>query len=84
MAVETRVPDDDREAIGRGRTAPRHARVRRPRTGAGAGAGAGAEAVDAVRAAGARGSNARGLGRARPVRRPGSASRPAPISRRSR
>ncbi|MFH9722704.1 FAD-binding protein [Streptomyces sp. NPDC017254] len=56
MAVETLVLDDDCEAItGWGRTAPSLARVHRPRGHA--------EAADAVRAAGARGAIARGLGR---------------------
>ncbi|MFF0556000.1 FAD-binding oxidoreductase [Streptomyces sp. NPDC004266] len=57
MAVETRVPDEDCEAIsGWGRTAPTLARVHRPRGHA--------EAVEAVLAPGRRGVVARGLGRA--------------------
>ncbi|MEU6623134.1 FAD-binding oxidoreductase [Streptomyces litmocidini] len=57
MAVETRVPDEDCEAIsGWGRTAPTLARVHRPRGYA--------EAVEAVLAPGRRGLVARGLGRA--------------------
>ncbi|WP_435185238.1 FAD-binding protein [Streptomyces sp. bgisy126] len=57
MAVETRVPDDDCEALtGWGRTAPTLARVYRPRSPA--------EAAAALRAPGARGAVARGLGRA--------------------
>ncbi|MFD5104495.1 FAD-binding protein [Streptomyces cinereoruber] len=57
MAVETRVPDDDCEALtGWGRTAPTLARVYRPRGPA--------EAAAALRAPGPRGAIARGLGRA--------------------
>ncbi|MFF0472347.1 FAD-binding protein [Streptomyces sp. NPDC004284] len=57
MAVETRVLDDDCEALtGWGRTAPSLARVYRPRGHA--------EAVEAVLGCGARGAVARGLGRA--------------------
>ncbi|WP_030687566.1 FAD-binding oxidoreductase [Streptomyces globisporus] len=57
MAVETRVLDEDCEAIsGWGRTAPTLARVHRPRGRA--------EAVEAVLAPGRRGVVARGLGRA--------------------
>ncbi|MFD9644621.1 FAD-binding protein, partial [Streptomyces sp. NPDC059082] len=57
MAVETRVLDDDCEAItGWGRTAPTLARLLRPRGHA--------EAVEAVLACGPRGAVARGLGRA--------------------
>ncbi|APE23482.1 MULTISPECIES: FAD-binding oxidoreductase [Streptomyces] len=57
MAVETHVLDDDCEAItGWGRTAPTLARVHRPRGHA--------EVVDSVRSSGARGTIARGLGRA--------------------
>ncbi|MFJ7956815.1 FAD-binding protein [Streptomyces sp. NPDC096319] len=57
MAVETRVPDEDCEAItGWGRTAPTLARVQRPRGHA--------EAAEALRACGPRGAVARGLGRA--------------------
>ncbi|MFF0422928.1 FAD-binding protein [Streptomyces sp. NPDC004520] len=57
MAVETRVLDDDCEAItGWGRTAPTLARVHRPRGYA--------EVVEAVRGCGPRGVVARGLGRA--------------------
>ncbi|WP_225803944.1 FAD-binding oxidoreductase [Streptomyces sp. NK15101] len=57
MAVETRVPDEDCEAIsGWGRTAPTLARVHRPRGYA--------EAVEALLACGRRGAVARGLGRA--------------------
>ncbi|MFE8939204.1 FAD-binding protein [Streptomyces sp. NPDC007872] len=56
MAVETRVPDDDCEALtGWGRTAPTLARVHRPRSPA--------EAVAVLRAPGGRGAIARGLGR---------------------
>ncbi|MFJ8657984.1 FAD-binding oxidoreductase [Streptomyces sp. NPDC093795] len=57
MAVETHVLDDDCvELSGWGRTAPTLARVHRPRGEA--------EVAEAVRACGARGSIARGLGRA--------------------
>ncbi|MFD3566542.1 FAD-binding protein [Streptomyces sp. NPDC058671] len=57
MAVETYVLDDDCEELsGWGRTAPTLARVHRPRGEA--------EAAEAVRGRGARGSIARGLGRA--------------------
>ncbi|MET7758715.1 FAD-binding oxidoreductase [Streptomyces sp. NPDC005389] len=57
MAVETHVLDDDCETItGWGRTAPTLARVRRPRGHS--------EVADAVRSSGARGTIARGLGRA--------------------
>ncbi|MFD3533128.1 FAD-binding protein [Streptomyces sp. NPDC058664] len=57
MAVETHVLDDDCvELSGWGRTAPTLARVYRPRGDA--------EAAEAVRASGARGAIARGLGRA--------------------
>ncbi|MFF3769391.1 FAD-binding protein [Streptomyces sp. NPDC002232] len=57
MAVETRVLDDDCEAItGWGRTAPTLARLLRPRGHA--------EAVEAALACGPRGAVARGLGRA--------------------
>ncbi|MER6095296.1 FAD-binding oxidoreductase [Streptomyces sp. NPDC001728] len=60
MAVDTRVPDEDCEAItGWGRTAPTLARVHRPRAHAEVVA-----AVDALRADPARGTIARGLGRA--------------------
>ncbi|MFJ7127801.1 FAD-dependent oxidoreductase [Streptomyces sp. NPDC098101] len=69
MAVETRVPDDDCEALtGWGRTAPTLARVHRPRSPAEAAAGVTA----ALRSPGARGVIARGLGRA-----PGDAARNA-------
>ncbi|WP_432114138.1 FAD-binding oxidoreductase [Streptomyces sp. S1] len=69
MAVETRVPDDDCEALtGWGRTAPTLARVHRPRSPAEAAAGVAA----ALRSPGARGVIARGLGRA-----PGDAARNA-------
>ncbi|MEF9884898.1 FAD-binding oxidoreductase [Streptomyces sp. P9-A4] len=60
MAVDTRVLDEDCEAItGWGRTAPTLARVHRPRGHAEVVA-----AVDALRADPARGTIARGLGRA--------------------
>ncbi|KQX59050.1 MULTISPECIES: FAD-binding oxidoreductase [unclassified Streptomyces] len=60
MAVDTRLLDEDCEAItGWGRTAPTLARVQRPRGRAEAVA-----AVDALRAGPARGTIARGLGRA--------------------